>query len=233
LSRIHLTQGDIVSKIKQMGQRLTFAGILAGTALTVPGAARAQAKVELSPFIGSFYPLAKMCTDCGNDASNVRGRLTNSAAIGARVSYSVSRTMGIEVSGAFTPSRVELSAQDTTGFAIAASAKGTALLASGRVLFRPARTNLFFIVGGGIVHRGGDQWKLQHDSVGTKLTSVAGILGLGVRAAVTPKFALLVSAEANLYSFDPKLGPTGDESNGSKLQSDLLVTIGIPLTLSH
>jgi len=219
--------------IKRIGRGLTVAGILAGTAVAVPSAVRAQGKVELTPFLGSFYPLAKMCTDCFRDGGNVRARLTNSATIGARLSYSVSRTIGIEAAGAYTPSRFELSAEDTTGFAVAASAKGTALLVSGRVLFRPARTNLHFIVGAGMVHRSGDQWKFQHDSVGTKLTSVAGILGLGVRAVVTPKFALLVSAEANLYSFDPKLGPIGDESNGTKLQSDLLVTIGIPITLAH
>ena len=219
--------------IKRIGRGLTLAGILAGAAVATPRAARAQAKIELSPFVGSFYPLSKMCTDCLKDGSNIRTRITNSAAVGARLSYSVSPTIGVEAAGAYTPSRFELSAQDTTGLAFAASAKGSVLLASGRVLFRPSRTNLHFIVGAGIVHLGGDQWKTLHDSAGTKLTSVAGILGLGVRAAVTPKFALLISAEANLYSFDPKTGPTGNESNGGKLQSDLLVTIGVPITLSR
>jgi hypothetical protein len=219
--------------IKRIGRGLMFAGIVAGTAAVTPKTARAQGKIELSPFFGSFYPLAKMCTDCLKDGNQIRARLTNSAVFGARLTYAVSSTIGIEAAGAYTKSRFELSAEDTTGFAFAASARGSALLASGRVLFRPARTNLHFTVGAGIVHRGGDQWKTFHDSAGTKLTAVAGILGVGVRAAVTPKFSLLVSAEANLYSFDPKLGPVGDESNGGKLQSDFLVTIGIPITLSR
>jgi len=58
-----------------------------------------------------------------------------------------------------------------------------------------------------------------------------------VRASVTPKFALNLSAELNFYSFDPRLAtttsPAPNSSNGSKLQADLLVTIGVPITLSH
>ena len=217
-----------MSKTRRIGQIV----VLAASLLT-PRAVRAQGKVEFTPFLGSFYALAKMCSDCNNDASDVRGRLQNSAAFGGRISYWLSRTVGLEAVGMFTPARIELSAQDTTGFALAASAKGTVLIASARFLYRPARTNLHFIVGAGMVRRGGDTWKFAHDSVGTKTTSPAGVIGIAVRAAVTPKFALLISAEDHLYSFDPMLGPGGNESNGSKLQSDLLISIGVPITLAR
>ena len=219
--------------MRRIGRRLMVAGILAGAAVGIPSPARAQGKVELTPFLGSFYALGKMCTDCINNGSNFRLRLLNSAAFGGRFTYRLSNTLALEALGAFTPSRIELSAQDTTGFAFGASAKGNVLLASGRLLYRPARTNLSLIVGAGMVHRGGDAWKASKDSAGTKTTSPAGVLGVGVRAVVTPKFSLLISAEVNLYSFDPKFGPVGDESNGGKLQSDLLFTIGVPLTLAH
>ena len=115
-------------------------------------------------------------------------------------------------------------------------------MASGRILYRPQRTNLHFIVGAGIVSRGDTVWQAFKENapiiqIGAKRTSVAGIIGAGVRASITPKFALNVSAELNLYSFDPRLAtvtsPAPNSANGSKLQADLLVTIGIPITLSH
>jgi hypothetical protein len=218
---------------KRIGRGVTLAGVVAGISFAAPHSARAQGNVELTPFLGSFYALTKMCSDCNNDASDVRARQLNSAALGGRLTYMISNTLGIEASGSYTPSRIELSAEDTAGFAIGASARGKMIDASARLIYRPARTNLRFIVGAGIVHRGGNAWKTQHDSAGTKLTSPAAVLGVGVRAVVTPKFALLVSAEANLYSMDPMFGPLGDESNGKKLQSDVLVTIGIPIALSH
>jgi hypothetical protein len=152
----------------------------------------------------------------------------------------VSSTIGIEGSFTYAPSRAEERA-DISGFGLAISGKGRLMLASGRVLFRPQRTNLHFIVGAGIVSRGDTVWQAfkesAPDTIGAKRTSVAGIIGAGVRASVTPKFALNVSAELNLYSFDPRLAtvtsPAPNSANGSKLQADLLVTIGIPITLSH
>jgi Outer membrane protein beta-barrel domain len=217
----------------RIARALALTGVAALAATAVPSRLHAQAKAEFTPFVGSFYALAKMCSDCNNDGSNLRGRLQNSAVFGGRLSYRISNSLGIEASGAFTPARIEISAQDTTGFSLAASAKGNLLLTNARLLYRPARTNLHFIIGGGIVHRGGDIWKLAHDSANVKTTSVTGVLGVSVRAAVTPKFALSISAEDHLYSFDPGFGPFSDPSNGKKLQSDVLITIGIPVTLSR
>jgi hypothetical protein len=218
--------------LKRFARTLAVSGMLAGLGLTVPSAAPAQAKFELTPFAGSFYPLMKMCTDCNNDGSDVRGRLLNAAAVGGRLTYWFTGSLGFEGAVGYTWSRVEISV-DASGFATALSGKGTVLLASGRLLYRPSRTNLHFIIGGGMVKRGGDLWKSAKDIAGTKLTSPAGILGLGVRASVTPKFALNVTAEGHFYSYDPRFGPTGDESNGSKLQTDLLLSIGVPITLMH
>jgi hypothetical protein len=225
--------------IKQPGRLLVISGMLLGTTLATPRAAGAQAKFELTPFLGSFYPLAKICTNCNanNDGTNYQGRMVNSAAVGGRLTYWVSSTIGIEGSFGFTPSRIE-ERQDSAGFGVAFSAAGHILLPSGRLLFRPARTNLHFIIGGGVVIRGGDFWKNRKDF--SKLTSPAGILGLGVRASVTPKFVLIVSAEGSFYSFDPMLGAHAppnpapfDQPNGSKLQADLLVSVGVPITLSR
>lgn len=217
---------------KRIGRTLAIGGLVVTGAVVTPSAARAQAKFELTPFLGSFYPLAKMCSDCNKDGSNVRGQQLSSVVVGGRLTYWFSPTLGFEANGAYAPSRIQVSAQDTTGFVFGASAKGSMLMMGGRLLYRPARTNLHFIIGAGIVHRGGNVWSTAHDSAGTKVTSPAATLGVGVRAAVTPKFALTVSAEGNFYSFDPMLGPSADRSNGSKLQSDFVVTVGVPIILS-
>jgi len=228
--------------IKRIGRGLTLAGILAGAAAAVPSAAHAQGKIELTPFVGSYYALAKMCSDCENNGNTIKltAHQLSAATIGGRLSYWLSNTMGIEGAFAYTPSQAEERFQ-VSDFGLAASGKGRIIQASGRVLFRPQRTNLHFTVGAGIVSRGDTVWQAfqfrddSPDSIGAKLTSVAGILGVGVRASVTPKFALNVSAELNLYSFDPHLAatPATSSANGGKLQADLLVSVGVPISLSH
>lgn len=230
--------------IKRFGRGLRLAGILAGAAaVAVPSAVQGQRKLELTPFIGSYYALSKMCTDCNNnsDGSNLKAQQLSAFALGGRLSYWVSNTIGIEGSFTYAPSQAQERADITSNFGLAVSGKGRIMQASGRLLYRPPRTNLHFIVGAGIVSRGDTVWQAfkesAPDTVGAKLTSVAGILGVGVRASVTPKFALNLSAEVSLYSFDPRLAqvtsPTNNSANGGKLQSDLLVSVGVPISLSH
>jgi hypothetical protein len=232
-----------VSVIKRMGTGLTFTGIVVAVVATaIPSALHAQAKLELTPFLGSYYALTKLCKDCNNngDGSDLTSKQLSAFAIGGRLSYWVSNTIGIEGAFTYTPSQAEERFQ-VSDFGLAVSGKGRIMQASGRLLFRPQRTNLHFTVGAGIVSRGDSVWQAfqfrsdSPDSVGAKLTSVVGILGLGVRASVTPKFALNVAAEVNLYSFDPRLAavPATSSANGGKLQADLLVSVGVPITLAH
>jgi hypothetical protein len=226
--------------IKGIRGTVAIAGlVLAGTVAT-PIAARAQAKFEFSPFVGSYYALTKMCTDCenNNSGSNLTSKQLSAFAVGGRLSYWISNTIGIEGAFTYSPSQAEERFQ-VSSFGLAASGKGRIIQASGRLLFRPQRTNLHFTVGAGIVSRGDTVWQAfkfrsdSPDSVGAKLTSVAGILGAGVRASVTPKFALNVSAEVALYSFDPHLAasPATSSANGGKLQADLVIAVGVPITL--
>jgi hypothetical protein len=223
--------------IKRIGRVVAMGAALTTAFLAMPQRARAQAKFEVTPAAGSYYPLANVCTDCNNnnDGSNFVGKQLNSFAVGGSLSYWISNTLGVAAFFGWAPSRVEESEQDTLGLGISAgtSIKGNIILANARLLFRPARTNLHFIVGGGIVKRGGDFWKFIKDNSNAKLTSPAGILGVGVRASVTPKFALNVNAEGYFYSFDPKFGVGTDPSNGSKLQTDLLVTVGVPIAIGR
>jgi hypothetical protein len=198
-------------------------------ALAFPRAGQAQGKLELTPFFASYYALTTMSNDASGDGSNLKIQQLSAPTYGGRITYWVSRTIGVEASAGYTTSGLRAFGDTSLG-GTQFSLPGNVLLASARMLYRPARTNLHLIVGAGTVHRGGDFWKNAHSSSATKVTSPAAILGAGVRASVTPKFALNVSLEANIYSFDPD---GTDTLNKSKLQADVLVAIGIPLTLSR
>ena len=124
--------------------------------------------------------------------------------------------------GAFVASGTQFTSSDPN-VSGGVSLPGTIITANGRVVFRPARTNLYLLAGGGIVRRGGDTWDFPNI---TKKTAFGGVVGFGARANVTPKFALNVTAEANIYKSDPD----GDGTDyTSKAQSDIYVSIGVPI----
>jgi hypothetical protein len=81
-----------------------------------------------------------------------------------------------------------------------------------------------------MVKHGGDAWDFDSN---TQLTNIGGVVGFGIRAAITPKLALNIGAEAFIYSFDPD--ESDDTANGffeQKMQSDLVISIGVPIQLS-
>lgn len=216
--------------IRRIHGTVAIAGLVLASAVVTPGTARAQAKIELTPFFASYYALLTMSNDANGDGSNVKIQQTTAPTYGGRLTYWVSPTIGIEASGAYSKTGIRAFANDTStsgGFSF--SVAGNIVTANARLLYRPARTNLHFIIGGGIVHRGGTFWKNSATNDTTKVTTPAAILGAGVRASVTPKFALNVSLEANIYSFDPDGKAT---ANKSKLNADVLLAIGVPITLS-
>lgn len=181
--------------------------------------AAAQAKLELTPFFTSFYALAKV-----NEGTGFYEKHVPAAGLGGRLTYWVSPTIGIEASGAYNTSGTQIVVDDTLG--TGASFAGNIATFSGRVLYRPARSNLYLFAGAGSVMRGGDTWDLFGY---TELNDIGGLGGFGVRASITPKLALLISAELMVYSLDPD-GPDGTDYE-SKTQTDVYVSIGIPLAL--
>jgi hypothetical protein len=95
-------------------------------------------------------------------------------------------------------------------------------LGSARAVLRPRRQNFYGLAGLGIVARGGDAWKGVEQKA-----KVAGVLGIGVRAAVNPKLSLTFSAESYIYSFS--LNSAQLFNSDSKLQADLVVAVGVPI----
>lgn len=201
---------------------LTALALTAAGGVTAP--AHAQYVAELTPFFTSFYPLQEIKFD-EVGAENVTLKHKTGPGVGARLTFWLSGTVGLEAAGAYVWSSPSFSAQEQ-GASADFSLPGTIINGTGRVVFRPARTNLYLLAGGGIVSRGGEAWEGDE----AKKTTFAGVAGFGARANVTPKFALNVTVEGTFYSLDPD----GSDADGGtffqpSFQTDLAVSIGIPI----
>ncbi len=195
-------------------------------------AATAQGSVEITPFIGSFYALSTV-----NEQTNVPlpsfggappGDIVREQAdgpmLGARVSFPVTGVIRAEGAFGFAFSNGRLDQRPRTspeaGFGVSADAH--VYLLSARALIRPRRQNFYGIAGVGLVGRGGDFWEGADQSA-----RVAGVVGFGVRAAVSPRLSLNFSAEAFLYSFS--FSSSNVPNTESKFQQDIVVAVGIPI----
>ena len=209
--------------------KILFYG-LAFFSLANPGSASAQG-LTLTPFIGSFYA-ATSFVDLDVGGENLTIDQANTAVFGARLTVPIGGTLSVEGAFSYSKSEVNLrwtnSCTDGTNlFDCSTNFKGNVITGSGRLLLRPRRSNLFAIVGASYIKHSGDGW----DDPSTPETSdIGGIVGFGLRAAITPRFALNLNAEGTIYSFDPDGSASTFES---KTQFDLLFSVGIPITLSR
>lgn len=216
-----------------------FSAGLAAASLLAARPAQAQG-LTFTPYVGSFYGISKYFDD-DIDLSNFGGTGTarftmqqnNTAMFGARLSYPIGATLSVEGAIGYLSSEVRFTGKDAAapGVDLATSLKGNLVVGSLRGVFRPRRSNLNLIAGLAAVHLGGDAWDFPTNE---KTTNIGGVVGFGLRAAVTPHLALNITAEGYIYSFDPDT--SDDTTNGffaNKTQTNLVVSIGIPISLSH
>jgi opacity protein-like surface antigen len=202
--------------------------MLASLAVLSPASARAQARAQITPYFASFYAVSPYVKDLDEGSGTLfNEKETNAPAIGVRLSLGVTRSIGIEgaVTYATAGRQASLSHDSSTvqaGFFI----KGNLLMASGRLTFHPRRSNFRGIVGVGYQKRGGAAWDTKNFSAGTTFdkSDIGAVLGFGVRASVTPKFALDLDVEAFLHSSDPL------KTGKSQFQQDILLAIGVPIS---
>jgi hypothetical protein len=201
---------------------LTILGLVAAAGMTAP--AHAQYVAELTPFFTSYYPLTKI--DFEGSTSDFYAKQKIAPGVGARLTFWFSNTVGFEAAGSYVFSSPAVFLPTDAGPATLDLA-GTLITGTGRLVFRPSRTNLYLVAGGGIVSRGGDAW----ESDESETLDFAGVLGIGARANVTPKFAINVLVEGTFYSLDPDGSPEDPSFDffTSSLQSDITVSIGIPI----
>lgn len=206
------------------------------TALAASPPLGAQGKVELIPFVASYYPLASLTTftelvDDGSGNSvpiDFRFKQDNAPAFGGRLRVWLSNTVGLEGSGTYITSGVRLEAQSRQqDIQVGQSVDGGIFTGSARLLLRPTRTNFYALVGPALVIRGGDAWEFADSG---DLIDFGGVVGFGVIAAVTPSLQLSFNAEATLYQSDPD---GTFELFESAFQPDVLVSIGLPIILAR
>jgi outer membrane protein with beta-barrel domain len=200
--------------------------------IAAAGPARAQSSIEVTPFIASFYALSTVSeqTDVplddfqGSPPGDIVREQQDGPAFGVRVSYPVSGEIRAEGEVAYALSDGQLTARprDFPESQLGATADAHVLLASARAVYRPRRQNFFGLAGIGVVTRGGDFWEDADQSA-----RVAGVVGLGVRAAVSPGLSLVFTAEAYLYSFSYSSSNVPNSEN--KFQQDLVVSVGVPI----
>jgi len=211
-------------------------------ALAAPSLVAAQNRFEVTPWVGSFFSIVDYYND-DFDLANIgltgTTKITvsqeNTAMFGIRASVPVGPTLAVEGSFGFAQSNVRFVIEDaivdSNGdpiFDAATTGKGNVIIGSLRAVIKPRRSNLSVILGGIIVNHGGDFW--DDPTIDGKLTSFGGVVGIGLRANVTPRFPISIRAEGNFYSFDPDEGD--DASAGfypGKFQSDLVFSVGIPI----
>lgn len=199
----------------------TCALVLGAAAL--PGAVAAQQRIELTPFVASYYHLSHLGE---GDAGPITGNhftidQKNAFAFGGRITLPVGARFAVEGEFAYSMSGVTIEEDDIGGNNIngGISQDGSIMYGSLRGVISPKRSNLFLLAGPAIIARGGDAW----DGV-DETTDFGGVVGFGFRANVTPRFRVNFTAESYLYSFST-------EGSDSKFQADLLVSLGIPISL--
>jgi hypothetical protein len=199
--------------------------LIVGLTVTMgPTALLAQGRTELTPFVGSYYHLSHLTSgDVGPLAGNpFTFDQSNAVALGGRLTFPIGGRVSLEGEFSFAFSGVRITEKNIgSGVDGGLSQDGNIIHGSLRAVISPRRSNLFVLLGPAIVKRGGKAWKGVKSS---DITDFGGVAGLGIRANVTPRFRLNVTAESYLYSFD-------GGGNTSKFQADVLVAIGVPISL--
>lgn len=206
-------------------QRLTLA--IAAAALAAPSLLSAQLRSEFTPFAASYYGVTHLGSGSSGPLAGNSFTIdqNNAFSAGARLSFPIGGRLALEGEFAYTASGLSITEKNAIGAGLdgGISQSGHVMFGSIRAVVQPRRANIYFLAGPAIVTRGGDAWKGVKKS---DITDFGGVVGLGIKASVTPRFRINLTAESYLYSFN------GGGSN-SKFQSDILVALGVPISLSH
>ncbi|MEP6745601.1 MAG: hypothetical protein ABJB33_08905 [Gemmatimonadota bacterium] len=230
--------GPLLLRSEAHMPQIRYSLALVGVALfATPAVARAQ-KLEITPFFASHYSLSPYFDeklDFGGGLERVTEGTGNGPAFGVRATYWLSSTLGIEVEGAFSeadqinqfPDR-DASVGDATG----AIYDATVTMVSGRIAYRPRRSNLRVFAGVSQLTFGGDVYDYAPYNY-TELSTIGGVIGFGVRAQATRSLSLDIAVEAYIHSLDRGDGPyTGFVAPlTAKAQQEVLVTVGVPIKL--
>jgi Outer membrane protein beta-barrel domain len=184
----------------------------AGLAAAMPGAAAAQAGVDLTPWAGAYIPTRNEFSDL-DDAAFERDI---SVMGGARLTFWGTGILGFEATGGYAPARVggeTINERNTNLFA-----------ASGRLLLAlsPVTSPVGFYIGAGpaLLTRGSSVFNED-----ASRTDFGGTAGIGLRFALgeTGRTALRLDIEDYFYN--------GDFGGGDEFQNDIVASLGLSIGL--
>lgn len=220
--------------MRHLRSTLAMAGVVA---CATPLAAAAQ-KLELTPFFASHYSIAPYMNekfDIGGSqgVETVKEKTGKGPALGARLTYWLRPTFGLEIEGVYSgadqedlfPDRKPATTGERTGEIYAANV----VMMSGRVVYRPRRSNLHLFAGLSSLTFGGDVYDYTPYGY-TNLSTIGGVVGFGVRAQATRSLSFDLAIEAYLHNLDRGDGPWPTPLEGV-FQQEVLVTVGVPIKL--
>lgn len=204
------------------------AAAVALVAFSLPNCLEAQARAQITPFFAAFFaplPYGKDIDQGGGATADER--LANAPGVGIRASFPLSSQIGIEgqVSYVFAGRQATFGG---SGSVVGVFVEGNALMASGRVTLHPRRSNFRGILGVGYQKLGGDGWDEDNfTGADFNVSTIGGILGAGVRANITSRFAVDLTVESFLHSSDPA------NFGEKRFQADISLTVGVPISLGR
>ena len=184
-----------------------------------------NAQFSIAPEIGVYVPTTPLVSAAlqGNPGQFADLKQEVALSIGGRMMMGFGR-FGIEVSGAYMPSSLTLSATGIDTTVNANLVTGTGQL---WVQVLPASSPLSIGLSGGLslTSRGGDAF-----AGASNTTDLGGVFGLSLGLSLGPVVRLMVTAEDYIYNLDPALVglPPGAES---KTQHDIHLNFGIGIPL--
>lgn len=220
--------------MRHLRSTLALAGVVA---CATPLATAAQ-KLEMTPFFASHYSISNYFDEdlfTGTVTERVTEKTGSGPAIGVRLTYWLSQTLGIEAEGLYSKANQQNAFPDrdaSTGQLTGTLYKANVTMASGRLLFRPRRSNLRLFAGISHLTFGGDVYTYAPYSY-TNLSTIGGVVGFGVRAQATRSLALDVSVEAYLHNLDRGDGPYLPVELKGAFQQEVLIAVGVPIKLMN
>jgi hypothetical protein len=193
--------------------------------LLAPMGLRAQS-FSIAPEVGVYIPTQPLLSAAtiGPNPQLAEFKQEISFSVGGRMALGFGERFGIEVSGAYMPSSLTLSATGIDTTANANLITGTGQL---WVQLLPATSPLSLGLSGGlsVTSRGGDAF-----AGASNTTDLGGVIGASLGFRLGPFVHFMVTAEDYIYNLDPNLVGIPAQVE-SKTQHDIHLNFGIGIPL--
>lgn len=193
--------------------------LLSGAVLCL-GSTPAAGQVMVTPVVGAYVPTGNVYEQPGTLGTARQG---TSFAFGGRLTYSSSGKLGLEATGTYAPSRVEIVTATET-----IKRSSHVWLGSLRLVYvlnsEWAAVNVYLAGGPAVISRGGESY----EGV-SGLTEFGGNIGLGALFRVGAGFRIRLEVEDYLY--ESRMTFPSGETTGSRFQNDFVFSFGLSIPL--